>query len=449
MWKALKILTRESRTGRPIYVLGRRGIESEQPAIATLGVQACVFLFHDWRRLFAKTELRRVPAVILIDLDHFQSTTAEKLPLLKKRFPSSALILICSNQNLAHARELLEQGVSDYVMKPVDPELIGWTVEHWSKAKSMDWVGPDKIDARIVSILAALSSASSEAELHHLTLQGLKDLLSAHEAVWMNGRKEILQLGADLPEDRDWPLFSPDETKNEGDLFLPIVHRKKEGVVVKGVSLSKVKDVFGVLNVLIEHSESCLMHLKRLARTTGQMFVDDLTGLFNARYLPFVLARAVSRCPRAGHFSVLFIDVDRFKSINDTYGHMVGSAFLVHIAKTIRSTIRRREEEIFRYGGDEFVVVLRNTTAAAARKIAERVRAKVEESPLEIENVKVGATVSIGIATYPDHARKENSLLKLADEAMYHAKRLSRNMIYLALGSKPKPMHTRLSAHKR
>src|SRR5690606_4744196 len=102
------------------------------------------------------------------------------------------------------------------------------------------------------------------------------------------------------------------------------------------------------------------------------------SGLFNARYLKFCLPRHVEKSRTSGTpFSVLFIDVDHFKSINDSHGHLVGSDFLVAIARTIKHTVRGADP-VFRYGGDEFVVILESMAAEGATEIAERIRRHVE-----------------------------------------------------------------------
>ncbi len=161
-------------------------------------------------------------------------------------------------------------------------------------------------------------------------------------------------------------------------------------------------------------------------------FRDDLTELYNQRYLPIILDQEMQRAVRHGHnFSVLFLDVDFFKMVNDTKGHLVGSNVLVQISKLIKDSIRGTDFA-FRYGGDEYVIVLSDASSAQATIVAERLRKKTESSVFEVGNSQVKVTVSIGIATYPEHAQTTAELLQMADDAMYKGKHKSRNIVFIA-----------------
>lgn len=179
-------------------------------------------------------------------------------------------------------------------------------------------------------------------------------------------------------------------------------------------------------------------------------YKDELTDLFNQRYLPLVLEEQIQRASRGeGQFSVLFVDVDRFKSVNDENGHLVGSKVLIELSQILKSAVRRTDFA-FRYGGDEYIVVLPGASAEGAFIAAERIRKRAESASfgasddtgdgndfsgdsLEANlNRRLNVTVSIGVAAYPQHAQSTRDLLRLADEAMYESKRQSRNAVRLA-----------------
>jgi diguanylate cyclase (GGDEF)-like protein len=186
--------------------------------------------------------------------------------------------------------------------------------------------------------------------------------------------------------------------------------------------------------LLLNHAELTLLNLEQLDELKQQTFVDDLTGLYNSRFLKYAVTNAIVKCKDPGDsFSVLFVDVDHFKSINDKYGHVVGSEFLVAIGRTIKNAIRGIDPA-FRYGGDEFVVILNKIGTKGAKEIAERIRTHIERRVFFIKGQQLRTTVSIGIANYPEHAQEREALLKLADEAMYSAKKSTRNAVHLALG---------------
>lgn len=161
-------------------------------------------------------------------------------------------------------------------------------------------------------------------------------------------------------------------------------------------------------------------------------FVDDVTGLYNQRYLNILLDQEIERYKRSNiSFSVLFIDVDHFKLVNDKNGHMVGSQVLKEIGAIIKKTVRAMDY-CFRYGGDEFLTVLTATGTENATLVAERICKSVRETPFVINGAKVQVTLSIGVACFPEHAQTKEKILQVADEAMYCGKNLSRNVVYLA-----------------
>ncbi len=160
---------------------------------------------------------------------------------------------------------------------------------------------------------------------------------------------------------------------------------------------------------------------------------DDLTKLYNYRYLMKYLEADVKRCLRyKKKVSLLFIDVDGFKRINDTFGHLVGSQALAEMGQVFKRIVRETDV-VGRYGGDEFVIVLPETPLNGAMVIAERIRKKVEECEFIAQNLSIRLTVSLGVANCPKHTLTAEGLIKKADAAMYRAKELSKNSIKVAV----------------
>jgi diguanylate cyclase (GGDEF)-like protein len=177
--------------------------------------------------------------------------------------------------------------------------------------------------------------------------------------------------------------------------------------------------------------ELSMKNALELSRARQQAFLDDLTGLYNARYLSVILKRELKRSQRFNHsLSVLFIDLDYFKLVNDEHGHLVGSRLLVEIAQVIKGCLREIDSAI-RYGGDEYTIILVNTDSKGAHKVGERIRKAIEKYELILnDGTKVKTAACIGTASYPEHAQGVQDLLDMADQAMYRGKKTTRNVVY-------------------
>ena len=164
----------------------------------------------------------------------------------------------------------------------------------------------------------------------------------------------------------------------------------------------------------------------------NQSYLDELTGLYNQRYLPTLLDHEIQRAMReTGAFTLLFLDLDFFKLVNDGRGHWVGSKLLIEIGKVLKDQVRSCDY-CFRYGGDEFIVVLGGSTVKDSHKVAERIRRAIETKTFQVEGHSLNLTVSIGLAAYPEHAQSSSGLIQIADQAMYYGKRNSLNIVFVA-----------------
>jgi diguanylate cyclase (GGDEF)-like protein len=158
---------------------------------------------------------------------------------------------------------------------------------------------------------------------------------------------------------------------------------------------------------------------------------DELTSTTNRRASEVTLADEIERARRYGRdLSVLFLDIDRFKAINDSLGHAAGDRVLAEFASTVESCLRP-VDTLGRWGGEEFVAVLPETGAEAATRVAERIRAQVEAHRFPLEDGK-DLTCSIGVGSFPGDACDGAALIDVADRAMYEAKRLGRNQVVAA-----------------
>jgi len=156
---------------------------------------------------------------------------------------------------------------------------------------------------------------------------------------------------------------------------------------------------------------------------------DSLTGMYNRRYLDETLEREVSRARREGNpLSLVMLDIDHFKQVNDTYGHQVGDEALRMLANTLQADIRT-EDVACRYGGEEFLILLPNMPLETAMQRAEAWRGAIEGLSATLGNFPIAFTISLGVAAYPEHGKTPDDLTRCADQALYRAKHGGRNQI--------------------
>ena len=191
--------------------------------------------------------------------------------------------------------------------------------------------------------------------------------------------------------------------------------------------------VLRAVRVLLEPASIALDNALLLKRAEALSVTDDLTHLYNSRYLNQVLRRETKRASRSGRpLSLLFIDLDGFKSINDTHGHLAGSRALVEAAAVIRGSARETDV-VSRFGGDEFALILPDTGGDGAHAVGERIRERLAaHSFLAGDGLDIHLTASVGVATLPDAAASAEELVQAADKAMYRVKESGKNGIQVA-----------------
>ncbi len=170
-----------------------------------------------------------------------------------------------------------------------------------------------------------------------------------------------------------------------------------------------------------------ILHAKK--RITRLSQTDELTGLLNMRAFNLILEKEIARVTRyAQPFTVIMVDVDGLKNVNDRYGHSAGSRLIKVIALAIKDCVRA-SDVLARYGGDEFVIMLSHTSTEHARTAAERIRAAIHNTSFDMQGVRIASTVSIGIASFPECVEEAAEVLDKADVALYQSKQAGRDRV--------------------
>ena len=255
----------------------------------------------------------------------------------------------------------------------------------------------------------------------------------------------------DVRLNRDWLRFAlaHPELKLQSIACVPLRHGNRTlGVLqlhnskldlLPGSSLS-------FLRVLCDYAAIALQNARQVKLVHRLSITDDCTGLYNSRYLYTTLdreiaaARAGDRLQPGRYFSLLFFDLDRFKGVNDTYGHLVGSRLLAEIGTLVKK-ILGPEHMAFRYGGDEFVALLRNLDKASATQAVIDLREHLRGTNLLVsDDIHLRITASFGLATFPQDGEDLHGIIRAADAMMYCAKAEGRDRLVVASTERPQTM---------
>ncbi len=269
-------------------------------------------------------------------------------------------------------------------------------------------------------------------------VQGFRVKIGEGIAGWVaqTGKPTIVN---DVSKDPRFARRFDSEThfKTRSILCAPLISRGRTIGVVQVINRRGGRFTQADLDLLLTLVEPCAIAIVNailFQRTEQLTITDDLTKLFNSRYLNVYIGREIKRCKRHGiPLSIIVPDLDGFQSVNDPHGHLAGSRTLTEVGGILAEAVRE-SDILARYGGDEFVVVLPETPPGGALVIAERIRRAIASHPfLREEGLEARISASFGIASYPDHALTPEGLIQKADQAMYRVKEKDKNGIEVAV----------------
>jgi diguanylate cyclase (GGDEF)-like protein len=403
--------------------------------------------------------------LLLTDLSMRGMDGLELLERIKREHPQTDVVILTGYASVESALRALRLGAADYLLKPVKPPEIVYCVERvmlrrklleeneslrecvqafeasrvlTSCTETVD-VLPMAMDillrlldrTRAVGRLVNLSPQSSDG----IYLRGFADPQAVLLREQIERGKLFEPLGIEGPDrgiGSSPELLTSLEIEGHGVLALAL---RFEGRLIGAIWVFDADEPFGeaerrAADLVVAQTELAMANAERFLHAREKAFIDDVTDLYNARYLFSALDREVTRAGRAQtSVSVLFLDLDRFKQVNDCHGHLVGSRVLRELGQLFQASVRSIDI-VGRYGGDEFTIVLVDTEHPAALQVAERIRQLVEETSFgSPSGVKLSLTVSIGVATLLQHGSDRERLLDQSDKAMYLGKSLGRNRV--------------------
>ncbi|MHB8122814.1 MAG: GGDEF domain-containing protein [Desulfuromonadaceae bacterium] len=294
--------------------------------------------------------------------------------------------------------------------------------------------------AREVGLSRALGFLKVEDALELKVAKGVSDTAGTFLSAEINARLAVISADDSSVQHLQLSAQCCSEGLSEALLIPVYSHSSLLGIIVllnnPSCALPDIEKHRKNILFLIEQSLHAFENAETFSKAKDLLFIDDVSGLYNHRYLDIALEREMKRVERyASHLAVLFIDVDSFKQVNDIHGHMVGSRVLAEFGALIKKAVRD-VDIVIRYGGDEYTAILVETTSVTAELVAERIRRKVEAHHFQGSGGQtIRLTCSIGYACCPDDTASKDMLLEMADKAMYVGKTSGKNCIHRVSGA--------------
>jgi diguanylate cyclase (GGDEF)-like protein len=408
--------------------------------------------------------------VVLIDLGLPDMPGIELLGRIKDGHPFVEAIILTGNATLESAIESTNSGAFSYLLKPYDIEQLllhikraiekqqaeATFVEHSRKLEKVNAELKTLYDVSTVvsksidinGILSEILQVLSKLEIYRIVNKGalflvenktLRLVSSVNFPAAALEQCKSIKSGECLcgqAESTREIIYSPNDASSSPQTICNPESTLHRQIIIP---LKADDKVLGVINLYIEHASRIDEQVRNMFSTMGSQIGvalektilyeetkisslhDPLTGLGNRRALELHLEKGFAVAKRYEEsFSVVMVDIDRFKRFNDIHGHQAGDKLLVKVAE-ILSLETRSSDCVFRYGGEEFLIILARTDLANARMVAEKLRGNVE--------AKAGITISLGVATYDESMVNSEELVRFADAALYRAKEKGRNRV--------------------
>lgn len=403
---------------------------------------------------------------------------------LRQLRPDVPVVLFVDRNLSPEAREQLKKGVFDYINKPFGHEELLVTVERGLERRRLVLSNKQLLSdleqrvrelSTFNAVARTLNSTLKLKEVLDIVMSKIKDLIQAEAwsilmldetsnelvfevALGEKGdqiREMRLSLGqgvAGWVAQQGQPVIVPDVSKDQRffkGLDNKTGFKTRSIIATPLISRGRLIGVFEIINklgpepfnqkdlellqTLTDHAAIAIENARLYEKAQKLAVTDDLTGLSNSRHCDLFFKKALAEAKKQGrNLSVIFIDLDHMKEVDDTYGHLLGGQTLKEVGDRIAALVKP-PDLASRYGGDEYVIILPFKGAAEAKSLAEAVRQKIEAEPfLTVHQLSCKLTASIGIAVFPEHGQTMDELLSKADKAMYQVKETGKNRVQMA-----------------
>jgi two-component system cell cycle response regulator len=411
--------------------------------------------------------------LVISDLVMPEMNGIDLLFRVKQHDPDIDVILVTGNSNVETAIYALKNGARDYLIKPINHDEFKHSVSLCFEQKRLLNENIElKSLVHLFQVGQTIANCLELDRLNSLIVDSLSKEVGTGRALGLflnnEGRLVLSEIrgfseqdgeeiiGVMLPDCMRYEgttcdykrlenFFGPESPVGDSlraelkEAFILFIRSKTtlQGVVMLfnnsgGAFQSEIN--YRNLNFILDQSSLAFENATRFATAKNLLYIDELTGLFNYRYLDIALDREIKRAERYGSsVTVIFIDLDLFKGVNDRYGHLVGSRVLSEVGKLLKMSVRE-VDLVIRYGGDEYTVILVETNIPGAEAVAERIRSAIESHHfLQDEGYDIRLTACLGFASFPEDTKSKQELLDVADRAMYRGKESGRNMVFRAL----------------
>lgn len=408
--------------------------------------------------------------VVVTDVVMRDVSGLDILSRVKQMDPAIEVIMVTGHGNLETAVYALKNGARDYLVKPINHDELKHAVAHCIEQRHLLNENLElKELVNLLRVSQTIANCLDLDRLHSLVVDALaKEIGLSRGVSYFIEKSDVLELREVRGvSDSAGPLLGEAALANfdvhdeNADNFVRIsdfipagsvfIDDTAEGIdkaiilsirfknVLQGVVVffneagQDLPDVINYknLNFLLDQSSLAFENAARFTSAKNLLYIDELTGLFNYRFLEVALDRELKRAERYGsNLSVLFLDLDLFKNVNDTHGHLVGSKVLKEVGSLLTKSVRE-VDTVIRYGGDEYTIILVETGMSGAATVAERIRRSIETNDfLAADGYAIKLTACLGYSCFPDDAKTKTELLDLADRAMYHGKASGKNRVF-------------------